>query len=31
MEFVGGDCGVPVAEVLDEVFNFAEEAGTGSH
>lgn len=31
MECVGGDCGVPVAEVFDDVFSLAEEAGTGSH
>ena len=31
MEWVGGDCGVPVAEVFDDVFSLAEEAGTGSH
>ena len=30
-ECIGGDDGVPVAEVLDPVFNFADEEGTGSH
>ena len=30
-EYAGGDDGVPVAEVLDAVFNFADVDGTGSH
>ena len=30
-ECIGGDDGVPVAEVFDAVLNFADEEGTGSH
>jgi len=30
-DWPGGEDGVPVAEVFDDVFNLADEAGTGSH